>query len=61
MFDISIKEVIFEADVVIGGADYHFIETKLLEANHRTSEDEVACPCGRGCLLYPIFYNDCHV
>ncbi len=46
----------FEADVVIGGADYHFIETQLLEKAHRSYSDNywekrVMAP---SCLLYYI-------
>ena len=53
------EAVIFEADVVIGGADYHFIETKLLEENHRTYSEKywdkrVMAP---SCLLYYIGLN----
>jgi phytoene desaturase len=53
------EEVIFEADVVIGGADYHFIETKLLEEKHRTYSEKywdkrVMAP---SCLLYYIGLN----
>ena len=29
----------FEADVVVGGADYHFIETRLLDTEHRSYTD----------------------
>jgi phytoene desaturase len=29
----------FEADVVVGGADYHFIETHLLDTEHRSYTD----------------------
>ena len=53
------EAVIFEADVVIGGADYHFIETKLLEEKHRTYSEKywdkrVMAP---SCLLYYIGLN----
>lgn len=46
----------FEADVVIGGADYHFIETKLLEKQYRSYteaywEKRVLAP---SCLLYYV-------
>jgi phytoene desaturase len=30
----------YEADVVIGGADYHFLETKLLPAQYRSYSDK---------------------
>ncbi len=47
---------IFEADVVIGGADYHFIEAKLLEKKYRSYSEsywdkKVLAP---SCLLYYI-------
>lgn len=49
----------YEADVVIGGADYHHIETALLQPQHRTYSDaywekRVMAP---GCLLYYIGIN----
>lgn len=49
----------FEADVVIGGADYHFIETQLLQPNHRSYSDaywdkRLMAP---GSLLYYIGVN----
>ena len=49
----------YDADVVIGAADYHFIETKLLPQNCRSYSDEywdkrVMAP---GCLLYYIGLN----
>ena len=49
----------FHADVVIGGADYHFIETKLLEKQYRTYSDDywekrVMAP---GCLIYYVGIN----
>jgi len=49
----------FPADVVIGAADYHFIESKLLPANCRTYSNEywnkrVMAP---SCLLYYIGLN----
>lgn len=50
---------IFTADVVIGSADYNFIETKLLPLNYRTYTDKywdsrVMAP---SCLLYYIGLN----
>lgn len=50
---------LYEADVVIGGADYHFVETKLLEPQYRTYsekwwDDRVMAP---GSLLYYIGTN----
>lgn len=47
---------LFGADVVIGGADYHFVETKLLPENYRTYSDKywdkrLMAP---SCLLYYV-------
>jgi phytoene desaturase len=47
---------IFEADVVIGGADYHFMETQLLKPLYRSYSDawwdkKVMAP---GCLIYYV-------
>ncbi len=52
-------ETLYEADVIIGGADYHHIETKLLPAASRTYTDaywdkRVMAP---GCLLYYVGLN----
>ena len=49
----------FDADVVIGAADYHFIETKLLPENCRTYNDKywdkrLMAP---SCLLYYVGIN----
>lgn len=49
----------FEADVVIGGADYHHVETKLLPADCRSYSEEywekrVMAP---SCLLYYVGLN----
>jgi phytoene desaturase len=49
----------FNADIVVGGADYHFIETKLLPENCRTYSNEywnkrVMAP---SCLLYYVGLN----
>ena len=49
----------FDADVVIGGADYHFIETKLLPQQYRSYsekywEKRVMAP---SCLLYYVGLN----
>lgn len=49
----------FAADAVIGSADYHFIETQLLKAEHRSYSDKywesrVMAP---GCLLYYVGLN----
>jgi phytoene desaturase len=49
----------WEADVVIGGADYHFIETSLLQKKDRTYsdkywDDRLLAP---SCLLYYIGLN----
>ena len=56
---IANKTLAYDADVVIGAADYHFIETKLLPQNYRSYSDEywdkrVMAP---GCLLYYIGLN----
>ncbi len=53
------RDVIHEADVIIGGADYHHIETKLLPQNFRSYSDaywdkRVMAP---GCLLYYVGIN----
>ena len=50
---------IYEADVVIGAADYHFIETKLLPENYRSYSNKywnerVMAP---SCLLYYVGIN----
>jgi len=49
----------YEADVVIGGADYHFIETKLLPEQYRTYSDKywdkrLMAP---SCLMYYVGLN----
>ena len=49
----------FDADVVIGAADYHFIETKLLSKKHRSYSEaywnkRIMAP---SCLLYYIGLN----
>jgi phytoene desaturase len=49
----------FEADVIIGGADYHFIESQLLPINSRSYspaywDKRVMAP---GCLIYYIGLN----
>ena len=53
------EEKIFDADVVIGGADYHFVETKLLSKQYRTYSDaywdkRVMAP---SCLIYYVGLN----
>ena len=55
----QITNVIFEADVVIGGADYHHVETDLLPKEYRTYTEaywnkRVMAP---SCLLYYIGLN----
>jgi phytoene desaturase len=55
----NIQEKIFDADVVIGGADYHFIETKLLPQQYRTYSEtywdkRVMAP---SCLIYYVGLN----
>jgi phytoene desaturase len=49
----------YEADVVIGGADYHFIENNLLPADHRSYSEsywdkKLMAP---SCLLYYVGLN----
>lgn len=49
----------FDADVVIGGADYHFVESKLLPANYRRYNEQywekrLMAP---SCLLYYVGLN----
>ena len=56
---LSGKEIVYDADVVIGGADYHHIETKLLPAAFRSYSDKywekrVMAP---GCILYYVGLN----
>ncbi len=56
---ITNKETVYDADVVIGAADYHFIETKLLPLNYRSYSDaywgkRVMAP---SCLLYYVGLN----
>ncbi len=55
----EIKTVAFEADVVVGGADYHFIESKLLSPEYRSYSDtywtkRVMAP---SCLIYYVGLN----
>lgn len=55
----QLSTINFNVDVVVGGADYNFIETKLLPQNCRTYTDEywnkrVMAP---SCLLYYIGVN----
>ncbi len=55
----QLSTISFNADVVVGGADYNFIETKMLPENCRTYTDEywnkrVMAP---SCLLYYIGVN----
>ena len=50
---------VYDADVVIGSADYHFVETKLLPENYRTYSDKywdkrLMAP---SCLLYYVGLN----
>ena len=56
---ITVSGAVYEADVVIGAADYHFIETKLLTGNYRTYTNKywskrVMAP---SCLLYYVGIN----
>ncbi len=53
------EERSYEADVVIGGADYHHVETKLLAKEYRSYSDaywdkRVMAP---GCILYYVGLN----
>jgi phytoene desaturase len=55
----EMEEKIFNADVVIGGADYHFIETKLLSPQYQTYSDaywdkRVMAP---SCLIFYVGLN----
>lgn len=56
---IHTNKNVYEADVVIGGADYQFIESTLLPASHRSYsekywEDRLMAP---SCLLYYVGLN----
>ncbi len=56
---IANNEIIYEADVIIGAADYHFIETRLLPEEYRSYtetywEKRVMAP---SCLLYFVGLN----
>ena len=53
------RQISFDADVVIGAADYHFIETKLLPIEHQSYTEtywnkRVMAP---GCLIYYVGLN----
>lgn len=53
------ERIKFQADVIVGGADYHHIETKLLAAQHRSYSDaywenRTMAP---SCLLYYVGIN----
>jgi len=49
----------FEADVMVGSADYHFIETQLLSEAHRSYSDEFweSRTMAPSCLIYYIGTN----
>lgn len=56
---VHTKKQVYEADVVIGGADYQFIESVLLPATHRSYSDKywderLMAP---SCLLYYVGLN----
>ncbi len=56
---VTNEEMVYEADVVIGGADYHHIETALLPKKYRSYspsywDKRVMAP---GCLLYYVGLN----
>lgn len=55
----QLTNIIFEADVVIGAADYHFIESKLLPVNCRTYTEQYwnKRSMAPGCLLYYVGLN----
>jgi len=53
------EAVVFNADVIIAGADYHHVETKLLESKYQSYtakywEDRVLAP---SCILYYVGLN----
>ncbi len=55
----SQSDITYEADVIIGGADYHHIETQLLPLAYRSYSDDywdkrVMAP---GCLIYYVGLN----
>jgi phytoene desaturase len=57
--EVNGKMATFEADIVIGGADYHFIETFLLEPSYQSYssaywEKRVMAP---SCLIYYVGLN----
>jgi phytoene desaturase len=57
--DIGFEEKIFEGDVVIGGADYHHVETKLLQPKYQSYSaaywnKRVMAP---SCILYYVGLN----
>lgn len=49
----------FEADVIVGGADYHFIETKLLESQYRSYSEQYweKRQMAPSCLIYYVATN----
>lgn len=56
---VANETVVYDADVVVGSADYHFVETKLLPGNCRTYSDKywdkrLMAP---SCLLYYVGVN----
>ena len=56
---VHTQSAVYEADYVVGGADYHFIETKLLPASHRSYsnaywDSRLMAP---SCLLYYVGLN----
>ena len=55
----TVDGTFFGADVIVGAADYHFMETKLLEQRYRSYSDaywdkRVMAP---GCLIYYVGVN----
>ncbi len=51
--------IVYDADVVVGSADYHFVETKLLPGNCRTYSDKYwdKRSMAPSCLLYYVGLN----
>ena len=57
--EVNGRNVEFEADIVIGGADYHFIETSLLDTKYQSYSSDywdkrVMAP---SCLIYYVGLN----
>jgi phytoene desaturase len=57
--EVVTKSSTYSADIVIAGADYHYVETRLLEPKYRSYDDKyweerIMAP---GCLIYYIGLN----